>query len=323
MNAHTYRGPRPPVRTTAQWETRSRSLIRDPAMHRLVYGHWVNADVPLDTLQRAVLLQRQLTTSRSVVRITGITALKLLGLPIGPSHPWVNRLLRHPVPPKGRELHGYLSGRIHLSWQGARRRCAEPDVTLSTSYGLPSIDGPWGSTVVDPVEALVVAAPMLSRWAIVACLDALLTASPTMNVQDRLDRLPPTSRAVVAVRRALEHVQLPTLSPMETLLRMIVTGHGLPRPVMNHRVDTPHGYSLLDLAWPESKTALEYNGRVHSQDHTAYKDEMYRNEVLRDLEWNLRILVFEDLSQPIRRERWLSWLGERLGVRPRDILGRG
>lgn len=330
----TYRGPRPPVAGTRNWGRRAHQLARDPHMHRLAPGLWCRADAPLDRLQRAVLLQRHITAPHCCVRLTGITALRLLGIPVGQNYPWANRALGHPVPPRAAELDHHLHRLLHLSWLGTRRRMKDPDIILSKSYGLGSFEGPWESVLVHPVEALVVAAPMMSRWAVTACLDALFVArnlscvlpppssvaQPTSltpaDVHAALDSLPPTSRAVQAVRRALSETQFPTLSPMETLARLLAMACGLPRPVMNFRVDTPLGYSLLDLAWPGSKTAVEFNGRVHS-DHEAYKDEMYRNEVLRDLGWKLRIIVFDDLRDRRRLLEWLTWLGGQLGVFPR------
>lgn len=306
-------------------------------MHRLARGLWCSADAPLDRLQRAVLLQRHLGRPNCSVRLTGVTALQVLRVPVGLNYGWANRALGHPVPPRAPELGRHLHHVLHLAWLGARCKTRDPTVALSKSYGLSSFAGPWESTLVHPVEALVVAAPMMSRWALTASLDALFVhrdlhpvAGPPSSVPQfpstpfapadvhaALDSLPPTSRAVAAVRAALEDAQFPTLSPMETLTRLLAMACGLPRPTMNFRVETPLGYSLLDLAWPKSKTAVEFNGRVHSENHEAYKNEMYRNEVLRDLGWKLRIIVFDDLWNPRRATEWLTWLGEQLEISPR------
>ena len=334
----TYRGPRPATNTPKAWERRTQQLIRDPSMQRVTHGLWCRADAPPDPLQRAVLLQRHLNRPDRLVRLTGITALQVMGVPIGSHYGWANRALRHPAPSRAADLDRHLHRVTHLSWLGERCQTRDPDLALSKSYGLESFEGPWGATLVHPVEALVVAAPFLSRWALTAALDALLvdprvqpatrTATPlrpgqpfltTSRIHAALDSLPPTSRAVVAVRKAMRGTLFPTLSPMETLTRLMVMAAGLPIPLMNHRVQTPRGDSLLDLAWPAAMTALEFNGRVHSQNHQAYKDEMYRNEVLRDLGWKLRILVFDDLRDPRRADAWLTWLGRQLGTTPRSL----
>ena len=200
---------------------------------------------------------------------------------------------------------------------------------LTKSYGLGSFEGPWDSVIVHPIEALVVAAPMMDRWSITVALDALLCSNgltplgshePEVftpeSVREALTLLPPASRAVREVQRALTDVQYPTWSAMETLTRMLAVACGMPRPIMNFRVETPREHSILDSAWPEHMTAVEYNGRGHSLDHATYKDEMYRNEVLRDLNWKLRIVSFDDLHQMDRLAQWLMWLGGHLGVEP-------
>ena len=73
--------------------------------------------------------------------------------------------------------------------------------------------------------------------------------------------------------------------------------------------------ALVDVQYP-TWSAVEYNGRGHNLDHATYEDEMYRNEVLRDLGWTLRIVFFDDLRRMDRLAQWLTWLGGRLGVEP-------
>lgn len=298
-------------------------------MYRLSYSHWYRAETPLSHLQRSVLLQQHLTTDKSSVRLTGTTALKLLRLPDGDHYAWANRVLNHPEPRRARELHRHQKYIHQLAWDGDRRRTSIPNVNLTKSYGLGSYQGPWDSVVVHPVEALVVAAPMMDRWSITAALDAMLCSDRLMplgtseletftveSIREALACLPPASRAVREVHRALADVQYPTWSAMETLTRMLALACGIPRPVMNFRVETPKGHGILDSAWPEHMTAVEFNGRDHSQDHATYKDEMYRNEVLRDLGWKLRIVSFDDLRDMGRLAEWLTWLGGHLGVEP-------
>ncbi|MBE7163451.1 MAG: DUF559 domain-containing protein [Williamsia herbipolensis] len=51
---------------------------------------------------------------------------------------------------------------------------------------------------------------------------------------------------------------------METRTRLVVHVAGLPAPVLQHRVTFPRGgHARLDLAWPEHKVALEYDGEDH------------------------------------------------------------
>lgn len=295
-------------------------------------------------LQRAVLLRAHLSTADNPLVLTGATALDLMGLPLTGSTGWASELLGDPAPPRGAELAHARERRVHLAWHTQRRRCGLHGVQVSRSYGLDPVRGPNRSLLADPVESLVVVAPMLESWVITAVLDAMLsrpmwptvpwpgTAFPAAaedgltwlapvrcgveGIEQRLDRLPPTSRAVRAIRSALRRCAPDTWSPMETLLRLTAVRAGFPPPVMNLRVPTGYGTRYLDAAWSMSMTALEFNGRVHSQDHSTYKDEMHRLESLRDAGWRIRVLVHEDLRVPRRRREWLVWLARQLGGKP-------
>lgn len=157
-------GPRPVVRTSAQWGRRARSLNRDPAMQRLAHRHWARCSdsvpEPMDPLQRAALLQTVLDCPDSQVRLTGLSALELYGLPIGEPDERIDELLGHAPPPKGPEYAKMLFT-PHFSWVGERLRTPVPDVVVTKSFGLDRYPGPWGTWLADPIEALVVAASFL------------------------------------------------------------------------------------------------------------------------------------------------------------------
>lgn len=374
--------PLPRLLTTARAGGRSDRLRAAPRAHRLAQGVWCLSESPPTAVQRAVLLREHLSSARSPLRLTGFTALQLLGLPVPAGHSWVRTVLRGRRPPHGHDLRHHLTSTVHLAWDVTRFHSHLPDVRISRSLGTPTVLGPYGAPLVDPVEALVAAAPMMESWAITATLDALLSAgsvarvlpaaqeqpAPGLPVHGRstpqgapmssapprsekrgaapitpgsqsvwtpegcseppwfqpvtctpdvlrraLDLMPPHSGGVRAVRVALGRTAANTWSPMETLLRLIVVAAGLPVPEMNVEVRTPYGTRYLDTAWREPKLALEFNGRVHTTDFAAYKDEMHRLEVLRDLGWAVRVLVYDDLRDPRRRAAWLQWLERGLG----------
>ena len=123
-----------------------------------------------------------------------------------------------------------------------------------------------------------------------------------------LDQLPPRAQSVVRVRQALALAQGPTISAMETLLRLVVLRCGLPPMETNHPVLMDGKYVYPDLAWPVEMVALEYNGRPHWEDGRAYGDENYRIQRLRDHGWRVRVVVLDDLRDPKRRRELLQWL---------------
>lgn len=66
------------------------------------------------------------------------------------------------------------------------------------------------------------------------------------------------------LRRFLEQVEPATESPQETRLRLALVAGGLPRPVAQHVVRTTQGrvVARVDLAYPELRVAVEYDGRA-------------------------------------------------------------
>lgn len=295
-------------------------------MQRLAHRHWARCSdsvpEPMDPLQRAALLQTVLDCPDSQVRLTGLSALELYGLPIGEPDERIDELLGHAPPPKGPEYAKMLFT-PHFSWVGERLRTPVPDVVVTKSFGLDRYPGPWGTWLADPIEALVVAASFLPRWRVTACLDALMSRNivavdggsfPPYSrklIEKRLRRFPPTSVATRRTLTALSDAVENTWSPRETLTRLIVLAHGFPPPVMNFHVVVDHADRNLDLAWPESRVAVEYNGADHV-DRRKYGDELFRKQRLEDNGRKVRFVVLEDLLDPHRRKLWLTWLATEL-----------
>lgn len=261
----------------------------------------------------------------SGLRVTGLTALQLYGLPLGVPDADLDHVLGHAPPVRAGEYRKMLAT-PHLSWLGLRRKCPDKTTLVTKSYGLGRFPGPWGSMLADPVEALVVAAPYLARRRMTSCLDALMTRnirSPAGKsfplysrefLDRRIDKLPPTSRTVRNVRAALNAAVEGAWSPTESLTRIIVVAHGCPPPVLNFHVVLDGVNRCLDLAWPEPRIAVEYNGADHV-DRRQYGDEMFRRHRLEDNGWRVRYVVGEDLIDPQRRHLLIEWLPQQLGQR--------
>lgn len=101
-------------------------------------------------------------------------------------------------------------------------------------------------------------------------------------------------RNIRVARRELEHVEPLAQSVQETRTRLLLVDHGLPRPVAQHRVDFPEGdAAYLDLAYPELKIGIEYDGEEWHKDQRA-KDERRRRRLER-LGWLIIVLHANDL----------------------------
>ncbi|MGC4818065.1 endonuclease domain-containing protein [Micromonospora sp. DT63] len=67
-------------------------------------------------------------------------------------------------------------------------------------------------------------------------------------------------------------------SPPESQLRVRLMLGGLPRPVTQHPIRLPGGLVLHpDLAWPEFRVAVEYDGRWHADPEQLHRDRRRLN----------------------------------------------
>ena len=90
-----------------------------------------------------------------------------------------------------------------------------------------------------------------------------------------------------AVPAVLARVEPLTESPMETRLRVIIIDGGLPRPVAQYRAQQGRRFlGRLDLAYPQWKIGIEYDGD-HHRDPEAFRADMIRLNALRVAGWTI------------------------------------
>lgn len=316
--------PLPEVLPTAEWGRRAHQLSADPSMVHLTRGYWFRKPERYEPAMLAVLLHRHFRQGMRNLPITGLHALRLYRLPVDSTQHWINPTLGHNPPPRARGLMGAMES-PQLAWYGRRPTSELGGATLTKSYGLNPFHGPVGCALTHPIEALTVAAPYLSSWRIIACLDYLLAhriqVTPNIRLKpfDReeiiraLALLPPRSRSACRIARLLKHAVERTWSAPETLTRLLVLKNGFPPPSMNPLVMLDGRERFPDLAWVSKRTALEYNSNDHAIDTNTYRDENYRLERFRDAGWKIRVLTWDDLRQPHRRAQWMGWLARQLG----------
>lgn len=100
------------------------------------------------------------------------------------------------------------------------------------------------------------------------CADQALASQPWPDrarlmgqIADRLDRRP-DRRGTRRAYGLLELIDGATESPPESSLRLLVVDAGFPIPEVQYEIRTIDGEVLwrLDLAWPQARVALEYDG---------------------------------------------------------------
>ncbi len=155
-----------------------------------------------------------------------------------------------------------------------------------------------GVPTVDPVSALFLCAREFVPVATVATLDALLTASdvypglrtgrPVATVESierhlaRWGRFPGCGR----IRDALPLARPGVESPKETETRLLLTTFGLPEPSIQHVVSVDGRFlARVDLAYPEHRIAIEYEGDGHRTDRDQWRTDIRRQRDLEDHGW--------------------------------------
>jgi len=108
---------------------------------------------------------------------------------------------------------------------------------------------------------------------------------------DRLLELQARHRGHRGVARVPDVVALASPyagSPMETRLRLLIISAGLPPPHVQWVVRDPANRTAywLDLAWPDLKIGIEYEGVLHTEPRRVFRD-IARHTRLVDLGWQV------------------------------------
>src|SRR3954468_10052404 len=92
----------------------------------------------------------------------------------------------------------------------------------------------------------------------------------------------------------LDLVDAKSESPMETRTRLVIITGGLPRPVAQWEIRTPAGtfVARADLAYPEHKVAVEYDGAWHWAQRRA---DDRRRTAMPALGWEVLVYSSEDV----------------------------
>jgi very-short-patch-repair endonuclease len=138
------------------------------------------------------------------------------------------------------------------------------------------------------------------RTEAVVGLDALLRKRVTSK--DRIHAYLSARCGWPGARRVREALELarPAESPMETRLRLLLIDAGLPCPTVQYEVVVDGGRYRLDLAYPEVKLAIEYDGDHHRERVTFHRD-VARLNALRAAGWTvLRFTADDVLRHPDR-----------------------
>lgn len=211
------------------------------------------------------------------------------------SHHTAAALWGIPVVPRANDrLDIGVYGRSHGSRKDAfRSHRFAPDSVRVVSLG--------GAPVTDPASTWVTLAARLPRQAAVALGDAVLYA-PRYPGTARLKRLPlarpeeihrlvtwprrPARRILTDLAAQLSHQ---AASPPETHLRLMLSEWGLPAPKLDFDVCDERGRLLgcSELAFAESRLALEYEGDHHRIDTRQWNRDIEKYRAYAENGWEV------------------------------------
>ena len=246
--------------------------LRALGYRRLVQGVYADPSLPLDhrLVCRGVALLLPPGTA-----IAGRSAAAWYGAPFAGPHDPVT-VLRPPTV----EWRGPRGVRVHRS-QSAFGVVVDPDdVPITTAMRTA-----WDTAVLEPLGTAV------------ATLDAMARAEK-LHVPDLRDavRSARGQWGVTRVRRAAELVDARADSPPESLVRVALRMAGL-TPEPQYMVFSGGEFlGRVDLAFPEARLAIEYEGAHHFEDDQIAKDDA-RYARLREAGWTVIRLSTFDLRQ--------------------------
>lgn len=164
--------------------------------------------------------------------------------------------------------------------------------------------------VIDPIAALFMCAAALDRDQIIVTIEAMITTADnypdlrdgrpvltTTDIEERLQawgRFPGSRRVREALQVAREGVE----SPKETETRLRIVEAGLPEPTVQYEVrENGRLVARSDMAYPELKIAIEYEGDGHRTSRDQWRRDVQRQRDLEDLGWIVIRVTQLDLDE--------------------------
>jgi len=151
--------------------------------------------------------------------------------------------------------------------------------------------------VLSPVAATVRTASLLGSDEAVVAVDRMVAAR-IVDLAEVRARVAVPGAASASVRRACARADGPAESPQETRLRLLVVDGGLPPPVAQYVVRDSRGFvARVDLAWPQLRVAVEYDGAWHAERGQFARDRQRLNR-LQAAGWQVVFVTAADLHRP-------------------------
>jgi very-short-patch-repair endonuclease len=174
----------------------------------------------------------------------------------------------------------------------------------------------WSAPVTNPERTWRDLAAVLPPGPLLAVTDQLLVGRTDVAALQAMLERHPTGRGSARARLVLPQASPWSESPMESVLRWILHEAGLPSPELQHVVRDASGRFLgrADLAWPERRVLVEFDGDVH-RERTVFVRDLRRQNALVAAGWT--VLRFSSADVVGRPEYVVAAVRAALGLRPR------
>jgi hypothetical protein len=247
---------RPTTRRLARADGLTDWHLRHPAIVRTSRDTYLPKSTSQDARQRisAVLLGAPATAV-----LSHLSAATAWGLQV-PLVPHDERV--HLTVPPGSRVRSRADRRIHCSDVPAPER--------RELLGLP---------VTSPSRTWLDLAGVVPPAALLAVSDQMLARGYTSDEFPRVLDRSPGRRGVVNARSVLPCTDASAGSPMESVLRWLINQAELPHPVSQHVIRSEDGVFLgrVDLAWPDKRVLVEFDGNVHRERDVFVNDVRRQN----------------------------------------------
>lgn len=213
--------------------------------------------------------------------VTDFAAARLWGLPIPRMLPETAAAVSVAVVPGGSrpQRHGIRGRRLRL-----------PSFHLAVVEGV---------TVTTPVRTWLDCAPLLRRSDLVAMGDAILHRGLGTPAEfQHLLTWGYRRRGMTGVRAAVPILDGAAESPAESWVRVLLIDAKLPRPICNLDIHFRGRWlARVDMAWPEFRVIVEYDGMGHLDERQRRRDAERLN-ALQAAGWLVIVLTADDLRRP-------------------------
>lgn len=135
-----------------------------------------------------------------------------------------------------------------------------------------------GVAVTSPGRTWRDLAGLIPAAALLAVTDQMLARKYPRDAFDRLLAESRGTRGVRTARRVVEAADPRAGSPMESVLRWLLLEAELPAPDLQHVVTRDGRFvGKVDLAWPDAKVLVEFDGDVHRERRVFVEDVRRQN----------------------------------------------